>query len=85
MQLNVTHPMPVRRTHQLLTWVRSGEYDRIVGGEYIRRGDEPPVREQAQDAQDHYAQRVRDAFRDAGGSVADVGQQLAEWLARQRG
>src|SRR3954449_10240299 len=44
--LNVTHPMPVRRVRLLLDWVRSGEYDRIVGGEYLRRGDEPPLREE---------------------------------------
>jgi Zn-dependent protease with chaperone function len=84
MHLNITHPMPVRRVHQLLSWVREGDYDRIVGGSYVRRGDEPPLRTEAEAAQDHYAQRVRDAFKDAGTSVGDVGQQLGEWLAKQR-
>jgi len=84
MHLNITHPMPVRRTHQLLTWVRSGDYDRIVGGEYIRRGDEPPLRAEADAAGEHYAERVRDTFRDAGQSVSDAGQQIGEWLSRQR-
>ena len=78
--LNLTHPMTVRRTHQLLTWVRSGEYDRIKDGDYIRRGQEPPLREEAQAAQDHYAQRVRDQFKDVGDSIGDVGKQLADWL-----
>ena len=84
MHLNVTHPMPVRRVHQLLTWVRGGDYDRIVGGEYIRRGEEPKARAEADSASSFYAERVRDAMRDAGESIADVGQQLGEWLARQR-
>jgi Zn-dependent protease with chaperone function len=84
MQMNITHPMPVRRVHELLTWVRGGEYDRVVGGEYVRRGEEPRAREEADAAGAHYAERVRDAFRDAGGSLADAGQQLGEWLARQR-
>jgi hypothetical protein len=84
MHLHITHPMPVRRVHQLLTWVRGGDYDRIVDGSYVRRGEEPPLREEAEAAQDHYAQRVRDTFKDAGTSVGDVGQQLGEWLARQR-
>jgi Zn-dependent protease with chaperone function len=84
MHLNVTHPMPVRRTHQLLGWVRSGEYDRIKDGSYIRRGQEPPLREEAGAAQDHYAARVRDAFKDVGGSLNDVGDQLADWLGKQR-
>jgi Zn-dependent protease with chaperone function len=83
-QLNITHPMPVRRTHQLLSWVRGGEYDRIKDGSYIRRGQEPPLSEEAAAAQDHYAQRVRDAFKDVGDSLGDVGDQLGEWLGRQQ-
>src|SRR5215217_5110759 len=52
--LNVTHPMPVRRVRLLLDWVRGGEYDRIVSGEYIRRGEEPPLRDEADSAAQHY-------------------------------
>jgi Zn-dependent protease with chaperone function len=84
MHLNITHPMPVRRTHQLLSWVRSGDYDRIKDGSYVRRGQEPPLREEAEAAQSHYGQRVRDAFKDVGGSLNDVGEQLGDWLAKQR-
>ncbi len=83
MQLNITHPMPVRRTHQLLDWVRAGEYDRIKDGSYVRRGQEPPLSEEAGAAQDHYAERVRDAFKDVGDSLGDVGDQLGGWLGRQ--
>jgi Zn-dependent protease with chaperone function len=84
MHLNITHPMPVRRTHQLLSWVRSGDYDRIKDGSYLRRGQEPPLREEAEAAQSHYGQRVRDAFKDVGDSLNDVGEQLGDWLAKQR-
>jgi Zn-dependent protease with chaperone function len=84
MHLNITHPMPVRRTHELLSWVRSGDYDRIVDGSYVRRGQEPPLREEAEAAQNHYGQRVRDAFKDVGDSLNDVGEQLGDWLAKQR-
>ena len=83
-QLNITHPMPVRRTHQLLDWVRGGDYDRIKDGSYARRGQEPPLKEEAGAAQEHYAARVRDAFKDVGGSLNDVGEQLADWLAKRR-
>ena len=83
--LRVTHPMPVRRVRQLLEWVREGDYDRIVGGDYIRRGHEPPLRDEADAAQEHYAKRVSDAFQQAGSSIGEVGQQLGDWLARQRG
>jgi Zn-dependent protease with chaperone function len=83
--LGITHPMPVRRVRELLKWVREGEYDRIVDGSYIRRGEEPPPREEAEAAGQHYGDRVRDAFRGAGQSVQEVGQQLGDWLSRQRG
>jgi hypothetical protein len=82
--LGITHPMPVRRVRELLKWVREGEYDRIVDGDYIRRGEEPPPREEAEAAGQHYGDRVRDAFRGAGQSVQEVGQQLGDWLSRQR-
>ena len=83
--MGLTHPMPVRRVRHLLDWVREGEYDRLVGGDYLRRGEEPPLREEAEAAQAHYADRVSDAFQQAGSSINEVGQQLGEWLARQRG
>lgn len=81
--LNVTHPMPVRRVRILLDWVRGGDYDRMVGGEYMRRGEEPPLRDEADAASSHYGKRISDAFAQAGSSLGDVGQQLSDWLARQ--
>src|SRR3954468_3684186 len=84
LDLNLTHPMPVRRAHELLGWVREGEYDRIIDGEYIRRGEEPPPRDEADAASKHYADRVRGAFKDAGESLSDVGKQLSDWLDRTR-
>jgi Zn-dependent protease with chaperone function len=83
--LRVTHPMPVRRVRQLLEWVRAGDYDRIVDGDYLRRGQEPPLRDEADAAQEHYAKRVSDAFQQAGSSINEVGQQLGDWLSRHRG
>jgi Zn-dependent protease with chaperone function len=82
--LGITHPMPVRRIHELQNWVRAGDYDRIVDGSYVKRGEEPPPREEAEAAQQHYGERVRDALRGAGQSVQEVGQQLGDWLAKQR-
>jgi Zn-dependent protease with chaperone function len=82
--LRLTHPMPVKRAHELLKWVREGEYDRIVGGEYIRRGEEPVARDEASEAQRHYADRVKGAFQGAGDSISDVSKQLNDWLERTR-
>jgi hypothetical protein len=78
--LHQTHSLPVKRVHELLTWVRDGEYDRIVSGEYVRRGQERPAREEAADAATHYSDRFRDLVREAGEHVNVAGQQLSDWL-----
>jgi Zn-dependent protease with chaperone function len=84
-QLQITHPMPVRRVRILLDWVREGEYDRMVRGDYMRRGEEPSPREEADAASVYYADQVGNALKAAGSSAAEVGQQLGDWLKRTRG
>jgi Zn-dependent protease with chaperone function len=83
--LRLTHPMPVRRVRMLLDWVREGEYDRMVRGDYLRRGEEPEAREEAEAAGAFYGDRIGEAITAAGTSVAEVGQQLGDWLTRTRG
>jgi Zn-dependent protease with chaperone function len=83
-QLQITHPMPVRRVRMLLDWVREGDYDRMARGDYLRRGEEPSAREEADAAGVFYGERIAGAFQAAGSSVADVGQQLGDWLKRTR-
>jgi len=84
-QLQVTHPMPVRRVRLLLDWVREGDYDRMVRGDYLRTGEEPSAREEADAASVFYADRVSGAFQAAGSSISEVGQQLGDWLKRTKG
>jgi len=83
--LRVTHPMPVRRVKMLLDWVQAGEYDRMVRGEYLRRGEEPSASEEASSAGSHYGDRIGDAVQQAGTSVSDLGRQLGDWLERNAG
>ena len=78
--LRQTHSLPVKRVHELLAWVREGEYDRIISGEYLRRGQERPAREEAADAASHYSERFKDLFSQAGEHVSGAGQQLSDWL-----
>ena len=58
-EIGRTHPNAVRRVSEVMRWVQSGEYDRIMRGEYRRRGDETNVREEAGDAMEFYAERFR--------------------------
>jgi Zn-dependent protease with chaperone function len=83
--LGVTHPLPVRRTHELMKWVRSGDYDRIVGGDYVHRGEPADVRAETGEAASFYADRFRRAFREAGDAVGSMGDQLSAWLRREPG
>ena len=83
--LQITHPMPVRRVRMLLDWVHEGDYDALVRGEYVRRGDEASAREEADAAGAFYGDRISGAFQAAGSSIGDVGQQLGDWLKKTRG
>jgi Zn-dependent protease with chaperone function len=82
--LNLSHPMSVQRLHELMEWVKSGDYDRIVGGQYATREDPIQPRAEASDAVAHYADRFRETFKDLGDSIGDAGSQLSEWLRRTR-
>jgi Zn-dependent protease with chaperone function len=91
-ELGQTHAFPVKRVSELMKWVRSGDYDRVMSGEYIRRGDPLDVRGEAGDAVDFYAERFRAIFREAGVGVTKAGEQvgvaaekLADWLRSSRG
>src|SRR3954447_835205 len=90
-EINSTHPYAVRRVSEIMKWVQSGEYDRIQRGDYIRRGEEPPTKQQASDAFEFYAERFRTIFQDIGenvtklgGQVGGLADQMAEWV-RSRG
>jgi Zn-dependent protease with chaperone function len=86
-ELGQTHAAPVRRVSELMKWVRSGDYDRVMNGEYIRRGDPVSPRNEAGDAAEFYAERFRGFFKDAGASVekagdkvGDAAEKLGDWL-----
>jgi hypothetical protein len=88
-ELMLTHPYPVRRVHELMVWVRSGDYDRVMAGEYVRRGTRADARQEAGDAADHYADKFRTIFKEAGEGVGKAGEKageaaekLSDWLKR---
>jgi Zn-dependent protease with chaperone function len=82
-----THAFPVRRVSQLMKWVRSGEYDRVMNGEYQKRSDAVDPRAEAGDAVDHYVELFRELIREASAGVANAGdkvagaaEKLSDWL-----
>jgi Zn-dependent protease with chaperone function len=90
-EVGQTHAFPVKRVAELMRWVRGGDYDRIVGGQFARRGDPVDARAEAGDAVEFYAERFRVIFREAGAGVekagdkvADAAERVSDWLRTNR-
>ena len=83
-ELNLTHSYPVRRVGELMVWVRSGEYDRIVSGDYPKRGDDTDAGAHAGEAYRHYRERFAKAFEDAGETVTSAAEKMGDWLTGKR-
>jgi Zn-dependent protease with chaperone function len=75
--LALTHPMHTVRAAELQRWVASGEYERILRGEYTRRGPETtdrPLRDDMAAAGNYYAGEARELAT----QVADAAKRAAE-------
>ncbi len=75
--LALTHPMHTVRAAEIQRWVGSGEYDRILRGEYVRRGAEQKERSIGQDfaaAGNYYAGEARELAT----HVADAARRAAD-------
>ncbi len=56
-----THPFYVLRVSELRAWIESGDYDRIVRGEYARRGEpDPAYTDDLKEAASAYAEGAKD-------------------------
>jgi hypothetical protein len=73
-----THPMHTVRAAELLRWHRAGGYDKILAGDYIRRGQndsDQPLSEDYVDAAGYYGQKTRETvetFKDGLRSAKDA-------------
>jgi len=84
-ELSVTHPFPVRRVHELTRWVRGGDYDRIVSGHYVRRGEEPPPSAEFAKAVEHYSERFGELVERTGVGINQLSKRIASWIESLRG
>ncbi len=91
-EIGRTHPYAVRRVSEVMKWVQSGEYDRIIRGEYRTRDQQTDARAEAGDAMEFYAERFRTIFREAGDNIASLGsqvggmaEQVADWIRKRGG
>jgi hypothetical protein len=79
-----THPLPVARAAELRRWVDSGEYQRILAGDYPRRADDSTasVAAEAKAAADSYREsfsRSQDPLISLLRRLGD-GAEVGEWV-----
>ena len=75
--LGMTHPFHTLRAAELQRWVEGGDYDRILRGEYPKRGtpeDERPFSEDFGEASKYYADQMKGAV----DSVSEVARKARE-------
>jgi Zn-dependent protease with chaperone function len=71
----VTHPFPVIRVAEMRTWFESGAYDRIMGGEYHRRGEpDTPYGDDVREAATSYRDSAKETF----GQAADAARKVVD-------
>lgn len=73
--LGATHPFPVIRVAEMRTWFESGAYERIIAGEYRRRGEaDAPYREDLSEAARAYRESARETF----GQATDAARRVVD-------
>lgn len=71
--LGADHPFPVLRVAELRDWYESGAYERILGGEYVRRGERPrPYADDLSAAARTYADSARQTLHTASDAARRV-------------
>lgn len=77
--LGTTHPFYVLRLAEIRSWIEAGEYDRILRGEYARRGDpDPSYQEDLSAAARSYSDGARDFVDRMAASARRMTDDLAE-------
>jgi len=75
--LDRTHPFNTLRAAELQRWIESGVYDRILRGEYTRRGADAgqrPLDRDLDEARQHYAKEAKAVMND----VVDTARRAAQ-------
>jgi hypothetical protein len=77
--LGTTHPFHVLRAAELRDWIEAGDYDRLLRGEYRRRGEaKPPWMEDAAAAARSYKEDAAHVKDQLGDAVKRVREAFAE-------
>jgi hypothetical protein len=77
-----THPFPVIRVAELASFIEDGNYEAIVGGDYTRRGEEPPLVHDLEQARRGFSESAQKVFTNAD---QHVNKTLMGWARGVRG
>jgi len=75
-----SHPFNTLRAAELERWIATGAYEKVLGGEYTRRGPEAeqrPIDKDIDDARDHYMNEAKAVVND----VVDTAKRAAQAFA----
>ena len=82
--LGQSHPFWVLRLSELRGWIESGEYDRVLRGEYQRRGDpDPAYTDDLTEAASSYKAGAREVLDQMAGAAKRAGESFWETLRKQ--
>jgi Zn-dependent protease with chaperone function len=80
-----THPFYVLRVSELRAWIESGDYDRIVRGEYARRGEpDQALQDDLRAAASAYAEGAKDFLDDISDAAKRMGSDFLGGLRAKR-
>ena len=82
--LGTTHPFHVLRAAEIRDWIEAGEYDRVLRGEYRRRGDAyEPWRKDAAEAARAYKEDAQTLARQFGSAVRSARDKFSDQFKPQ--
>ncbi|HEU5210509.1 MAG TPA: M48 family metallopeptidase [Longimicrobiales bacterium] len=77
--LGTTHPFHVLRAAEIRDWIEAGEYDRVLRGEYRRRGEAyEPWRQDVAEAARSYREDAQDLARQFGDALRSARERFSE-------
>jgi Zn-dependent protease with chaperone function len=80
-----THPFYVLRVSELRAWIESGDYDRIIRGEYARRGEpDQALQDDLRAAASAYAEGAKDFLDDLSDAAKRMGSDFLGGLRAKR-
>src|SRR5205809_4697427 len=85
--LGRSHPFNTVRAAELQRWIEGGHYDRVLGGEYTRRGPEAegrPIDKDIDDARDHYMKEAKAVVDDVGDTAKRAARAFSDALNKKK-